>query len=191
MKTADLGDLIGEATAIDERVGNAFGSLGVAQLNWKPGEKQWSVGQCLDHLITTNKTYVAPIAAALQGVRLRTLWARLPGWPRLCGRLLLHTVDPANTSARPAPGVFQPTRSAIDGDVVARFHEQQRRLLEHMRAGAGLDVANRIISSPVSPIFPYSVLDAFRIIVAHEERHFQQASRVARAGGFARSDVVA
>jgi hypothetical protein len=41
-----------------------------------------------------------------------------------------------------------------------------------------------IIVSPVASAAFYSVLDAFRIVVAHERRHIEQAARVTRATGF-------
>ena len=34
-----------------------FGNLSSEQLNWKAGEKSWSVGQCFDHIIKTNELF--------------------------------------------------------------------------------------------------------------------------------------
>ena len=32
--------------------------LSYQQLNWRPSEKQWSAGECFEHLIRTNKKYI-------------------------------------------------------------------------------------------------------------------------------------
>jgi len=41
-----------------------------------------------------------------------------------------------------------------------------------------LNIDRTVISSPAANFVTYSLLDAFRIIVVHEQRHFQQAMRV-------------
>lgn len=44
-----------------------FGTLQAEVLNWKPAQDVWSVGQCLDHLIVTNSTYIPLIQQILYG----------------------------------------------------------------------------------------------------------------------------
>jgi hypothetical protein len=53
-----------------------------------------------------------------------------------------------------------------------------------MRATRGADLRRTVVTSPVSPVATYSLLDAYRIVVAHERKHFEQARRVARSAGF-------
>jgi hypothetical protein len=53
-----------------------------------------------------------------------------------------------------------------------------------MRATAELPIEKIIITSVVSPFVTYTLLDAYRILVAHERRHLEQAERVMRAPGF-------
>ena len=53
-----------------------------------------------------------------------------------------------------------------------------------MRATDGADLRGTIVTSPVSPLVTYSLLDAYRIMVAHGRRHFEQAQRVTEAAGF-------
>jgi hypothetical protein len=47
--------LISELEQIAEDARNAFGSLSAEQINWKPALDGWSVGQCFDHLIKSNR----------------------------------------------------------------------------------------------------------------------------------------
>jgi hypothetical protein len=53
-----------------------------------------------------------------------------------------------------------------------------------MKATEHLDLDGIIISSPVTPVVTYSLMDAYRVIVVHERRHFQQAQRVTQESGF-------
>jgi hypothetical protein len=53
-----------------------------------------------------------------------------------------------------------------------------------MEKTKNLKIDRTIISSPVASVVTYSVLDAFRIIVVHEQRHFQQAQRVTQEQNF-------
>jgi hypothetical protein len=41
-----------------------------------------------------------------------------------------------------------------------------------------------IITSPVASFVTYSLLDGYKIIVAHEQRHFAQAKRVMQLSEF-------
>jgi hypothetical protein len=43
-----------------------------------------------------------------------------------------------------------------------------------------------VVTSPVTAVATYSLLDAYRIIVGHERKHFEQARRVAESEGFPR-----
>jgi hypothetical protein len=53
-----------------------------------------------------------------------------------------------------------------------------------MRATSDADLRGLKVTSPVSAVATYSLLDAYRIVVAHERKHFEQARRVTRAQGF-------
>ena len=53
-----------------------------------------------------------------------------------------------------------------------------------MKATENLDLDKIKISSPVTNLITYSLMDAYRIIVVHEKRHFLQAVRVSEMNGF-------
>ena len=52
------------------------------------------------------------------------------------------------------------------------------------RATAGANLRGLKVTSPVSGVATYSLLDAYRIVVAHERKHFEQARRVTQKEGF-------
>jgi hypothetical protein len=183
LRHADLPKLIAEANSLASDAKAVFGQLTVSQLNWKPSAERWSVAQCFDHLLTTNKGYFPAIENVLTGQK-PTFWQRLPLLPRLEGSLLMKFVDPASTRKIKAPKKFEPAQSGISGSVINDFIDQQGKIVEKMKSTEHLDLDRAIISSPVGAAITYSLMDAYRVIVIHEHRHFQQAKRVTEEGAF-------
>jgi len=104
--------------------------------------------------------------------------------PGLAGKLLIKSLEPATTRKLKAPKRFQPAQSDISGSVINDFVDLQGKVVEKMKATEHLDLERIVITSPVSAAITYSLMDAYRIIVVHEQRHFQQAKRVMEETGF-------
>ena len=166
LRTADLANLIAAANSVAQQANDTFGQLTVSQLNWKPSPERWSVAQCFDHLLNTNKGYFPVIENVLAGQK-PTLWQRMPVLPGLAGNLLLRYVDPASTRKIKAPKNFQPAQSDISGSIINDFVDQQGKIVEKMNSTRHLDLERVIISSPVAAPITYSLMDAYRIIVIH------------------------
>ncbi len=180
----ELGALLDELGAVTEDARRVFGRLSAAQLNWKPSPERWSVGQCFDHLIRTNRTFFADMEKIAAGTHKASLWGRVSPLSGFFGRLILKALDPEKGRKTKAPRVFHPASSDVAADIIERFAGHQRELVERMRATAGVDLARTIVTSPVTAVATYSLLDAYRIVVAHERKHFEQARRVTGAEGF-------
>lgn len=174
---ADLKTLIAAARNLAEETGNAFGLLSPFQLNWKPAPNRWSVAQCFDHLLTTNQGYFPVIDDVLAGKK-RGLWEKVPLLPKLAGRFFIKVLDPSSTRKLKAPKGFQPVQSDIPESVIGEFVHQQQQLMDRMRASEHLNLDKIVITSPVAAVITYSLMDAYRIIVVHQQRHFLQAKRV-------------
>jgi hypothetical protein len=184
MANENLSGLIPTANAIIDEARVRFGDLTAQQLNWKPDSNEWSVAQCFDHLVTTNRAYLPIFEKVLSGEKKNTLWQSLPWLPTLWGRLLIGAVDPGSKRKLQAPKVFRPSISRDDGTVIRRFLDQQNQVIRYMKATEDLNVEKIIISSPVTNLITYSLIDAYRIIINHEKRHLLQAKRVSDTDGF-------
>ena len=181
LRDADLTTVLAEGGLLAEETRRVFGGLSSEQVNWKPGEAEWSIGQCFDHLVVSNRPYVPIFEDVLAGRRRRRAWERVPLLPRLFGRLLIETLRPDSgrkVKTRPA---FVPSRSTIAPAVVDTFLAEHARLLRLMEASRGLALDRIIVTSPVLGVVTYSLMDACRIIVVHEQNHFVQARRVMEA----------
>ncbi len=184
LRHADLATVVAEGSLVASETKRVFGVLSEGQVNWKPGADEWSIGQCFDHLVISNRPFVQILEEVLAGRRRRRLWERVPLLPRLFGTLLINTLRPDSgrkVRARPA---FHPSTSRIAATIVATFLDQQERLLHLMSASRRLDLDVITITSPVHGIITYSLMDAYRIIVVHEQNHFAQATRVSASPGF-------
>ena len=180
----ELGGLLEELKAVADDAQKVFGGLTPAQLNWKPSAEQWSVGQCFEHLIRTNRGLLPTLEQSARGEHAQTLWQRVSPLSGLFGRVVMWAI--ASPRKFKAPRPLNPSTSDVDAAVIGNFVEQQDELAGLMRANEGTDLKGTIVTSAISPFVTYSVLDACRIAVAHERRHFAQARRVTEAEGFPR-----
>jgi hypothetical protein len=185
--TLSVSDLEGELSAIARDTPAVFGGLHERQLNWRPDATRWSVAQCFDHLLRTNRKMFEAVDAALDGSHPRTVWQRLPVLPGLFGRMLIRSQAPVAKRKFTAPRQAVPASSAIDPGILDRFVAQQHEALKRLRSLEGRDAARVIMVSPFAAFITYSVLDGYRLLVTHERRHFEQARRVTQVPGFSGS----
>ena len=176
--------LIDETHAIAKDAQKIFGHLSKDQLNWKPNPDQWSVAQCFEHLIVINSSYFPRMEKIANGEYKPSLQERLPLLPRFFGSMILKVVQTQAKRKFKADPRFQPANSAIGGDIIAKFKAHQEDVIDYMKKTKRLNLKKVIITSPVASFATYSLLDAYKILVAHERRHMAQASRVMEANGF-------
>jgi hypothetical protein len=167
-----------DLNSINQQYVNSFQHLNAEELNWKPTPEKWSVGQCVDHIITTNSTYFAIFEGILNNTHTPTFFERLPFWPSLVGKMLLNSIKPASTRAVRTFPVFEPATSDIPSDILARLAANNTTLGEYISRLKDYDHEKIIITSPVNKYLTYSLSTAINIVIAHEERHFNQAKRV-------------
>ena len=183
-QAAQLEDFIAAMEEVSDDVQKSFGSLSSQQLNWKASAESWSIAQCLEHLIKANAPYAPLIESATDPGRKPSLWERVPVIPGLLGNLLAEAVSPQAARRLKAPAKFAPSRSSVSADVVSRFMQTQNKVLALMKSSAHLDLKGIIVTSPALSVITYSLLDGYRIISNHEQRHLAQAKRVLNSAGF-------
>jgi hypothetical protein len=169
-------EIAGEFSTVARDTARVFGHLNEEQLNWQPGAGGWSVGQCFDHLLRINGEMMQAIDRGLDRQAPRTIWQRLPLWPRLLGRILVSSQAPGGKQKYQAPAPAVPSASTIALDTIPRFIAWQNTGIAKVRALSPGD-GRQVLVSPFAARITYSVLDAYRLIAAHHRRHFEQAQR--------------
>ena len=170
-------ELADEFSAIARDAATVFGRLEAVQLNWQPTVASLSIAQCFDHLLKADHEMFQAISGALDRGTTPTVWQRLPLWPRLFGWMLVTSQTPGGKQKYTAPASARPGSSDLAPDTIERFIAWQQVGMAGLQALSAAD-ARRIMVSPFVEQFTYSVLDGYRLIAAHQRRHFEQASRV-------------
>jgi len=182
--TLSLSEIYAEIDAVSRDAQETFGGLTALQLNWTSAPSRWSVAQCFDHLIRINGQMLDGIVRTLDPATPKRLVQRVPGLPRVFGRIMIRSLSPTATRTLTAPTSARPSTSDLGGDVIVRFVEAQASISERLRSFENRPLAETTMVSPFASVVAYSILDACRIIVAHERRHFEQARRVTQTPGF-------
>jgi hypothetical protein len=170
--------LLAELRAADARATALAKPLTAVQLNWRPSPVEWSIGQCLDHLLVVNRVYLPPIADALQRAPRAVVDEITPGW---FGRWFIRTYiapSPAGRKAK-APAKITPV-SEVDASILDRFlvsNEETRRLIER---ASEYDVNRTRFKNPFGPI-RFTIGTGLEIISKHQDRHLGQAERIRAA----------
>jgi hypothetical protein len=184
--SGEQGKLIEQLGSITNDARKVFGGLSPAQLNWKPSADQWSVGQCFDHLIVTNRGFFPLLEQVGRGERRNSAWESWSPLSGLFGKIVARTLEQEGGRKYKAPKKLEPSSSDVGADIIARFAEHQSELSELLKATEGRNLSKVVVTSPISGFVTYRMPDACRIVVAHERRHFEQARRVTKAEGFPR-----
>lgn len=182
--TDELNNLAGKLETVSNEVRSNFGHLSAEQLNWKPSPEKWSIGQCFDHLVAGNREMLSKIELKVRRRQRSTFFEKLPLLPRIFGPIVVKTVSPESARKVKNPKILDPAESDIPLDVIERFLEGQEKVAASMEATGGVDLERTIMTSPVAPFITYSLLDGYRIVVFHGQRHLIQAKRVMETEGF-------
>ncbi len=155
-----------------------FGELSFKQLNWKPNAKTWSIAQNIDHIIITNKTYFPIINSIREGAYKTPWWGKLPFITSFFGNTVLKAVEPNRKKRMKTFSIWEPTKSEIPMGILDRFMKHQSKLKNIIKKSKDLLGQGIVISSPANKYIVYRLETAFEIMVAHEQRHFEQAKEV-------------
>lgn len=174
--------LISELDTADQRAKELAAGLTPRQLNWKPSQNAWSVGQCLEHLCVFNEVYLPAITASLTDRPLDAVQDIKLGW---FGRWFIRNyIEPSPASKRArAPKKIAPGTRA-DPHVLDLFLTSNQAARELVRRASDYDVNRIRFKDPLIPVLRFTVGTALEIVPIHQRRHLLQAERVKQAADF-------
>lgn len=152
--------------------------LDEARFNWRPAPGQWSIEECLAHLIMVGQWEVKAIDRAIEDARARGLTGEGPFRYGPIERWVIDLTRPPVRRKFPAPRRFQPLHGQPVTAVLPTFLHLQRQLQMLSERADGLDLARVKVSTPISRFFRISLGAMLAQIAAHERRHLDQARRV-------------
>lgn len=175
--------IIDEMEKVAEDARATFGEMSGDQLNWKPGEKSWSIAQCLDHIIRSNTEFYPEFEKLASGTRKNSFWENYSPFTGWGGRFLIKAVSEDSKKARaPSKAIVPP--SDIGADIVERFCSHIEEVNRKIESVADADRKKTVVTSPFLSVFTYSLDDAYSVLVEHSKRHIRQAKRVMDGEGF-------
>lgn len=144
-------------------------------LNRPSGSGGWSIAQCLDHLNSYGHYYLPRIRKELSTAPSVEKEDFTGTW---LGAYFTRMMDPETGKRKfKAFKGHIPPSELNSAAVVSEFIRQQEELLYLLRAGAAKDLDGIRIPVSILPLIRMKVGDVFQFLIAHDERHMQQAKR--------------
>jgi hypothetical protein len=160
-----------------------FGSFSSDQLNWKPAENSWSIGQCLEHIMKTNDEFSPEFEKLANGTRKNSFFESYSPLTGVFGRFLIKAVSEDSKKAK-APSKRIVPSIDTSPDIIDRFASHINDVSRRVESCAAVDRKKTVVTSPFLAVFTYTLDDAFTVLVEHTRRHVRQAKRVTEAEGF-------
>lgn len=177
---ADIQVMLDQLDAIDEDALDLVRGLGEEPAAWRPRPGAWSVAECLDHLATMNRVYLAAMAKAAAEGRSSGRMRRGPAQPGWFGRWFAALTEPPVKpySHVKAPKKIVPRKSPGLGNAYAGFATSQNEVRSFLRQNADLDLTAIRFKNPFVWWLRFSLVSGLNNILAHDRRHLWQARNV-------------
>lgn len=156
--------------------------LSTEQFNWRPSEKQWSVGECIEHLNQTGFSLGEALNAGIDSAYMAGDTSEGPFQYSWFGNWFANAAGVQrnpNKGKVKAPKLYVPSRSELDPtETIQRFQDLQDFLIEITQKAQGLDLKKVKVTSPAVKIVRLSLGVWLKMLPDHQRRHFDQAKRV-------------
>lgn len=148
---------------------------------WQPAPGSWSVAECLDHLASGNRLYVAAMEPAARQARAEGRVRRRPALPGVVGGWFAKSLEPPVTRKMRSPRKIVPRPSPPLADAASAFFQSHDQVARFLREYADIDLAGVRFPNPFIRGLRFSLATGVHVLAAHERRHLWQAWNVARA----------
>lgn len=173
-----------ELEELNADIRTAFGSLTVEQLNWKPSENEWSIAQCLEHIMVTNELYFPNIQKVFDGQHRNNIYSKVPFAADLIAYAMKNSLNPNQSRKMKTFKMFEPAKSSVAEGIVEDLADNHLKLIDLAVKAQQFDIKGIKIAEPLNSALNLRLGDAFEILSMHSRRHFNQAMRVKDNGGF-------
>jgi len=178
MKAKELEQYCKEFDQICVQAKEVTAGLNEERFTWRPNPNEWSIQECLAHLLITGNWEVRAIENAIGQAKARGLTGAGPFRYGPFERLILRQTEPPVKRKFTTPKRFRPSHGHPVTAVLPTFLHLQSQLSMLAESADGLDLARIKVPTPITRLFRLSLGMTFAQIIAHEQRHLQQAWRV-------------
>jgi len=133
----------------------------------------WSIAQCVEHLNSYGRYYLPAIKKGLVEAKDSQTEVFKSTW---LGSYFTNMMMPgAKAKKMKAPKNHNPPSMLDAAKVIAEFIEQQEVLISLLKTSRAKDVNKIRIPISISKLIKLKLGDTFGFLIAHNERHLQQA----------------
>jgi hypothetical protein len=125
-----------------------------------------------------NESYYPVIKSVREGTYKLPFIGKIGFMVNSMGKMILNAVEPTRKKKMKTFPIWEPTKSEISSDILAKFEKHQEELKKMISDSKDLVEKGAVISSPANKNIVYKLGTAFDIIVTHEQRHLEQAKEV-------------
>ncbi len=144
-------------------------------LNSSPNQQQWSALQCIEHLNLYSNYYNPEIQKAMEAQLTNTSDTFKSG---VLGNYFVKMMLPKEKMKKMKTFKDKnPAGKSLDLAVLDRFIAHQTMFLDLLQMAENKDLTKTKTGISISKRMKLRLGDTFRFIVAHNERHIQQAER--------------
>lgn len=190
MRSSELLDALKkDSLSINDIFQSQFLSLSVDQLNWKPDIHSWSISECLEHIVLSGQFYINEITNSFLSHKPENEPININFKPGLIGNYSAKSMKPENSGEiKNKMKTFkrmEPGKSGIDAKkLFTDFGKYQDDLILLIEKARYYNLNTIKINSSIGRIIRFKLGDAFRFVIAHNQRHIQQAIHVLQSDGF-------
>jgi hypothetical protein len=179
----ELAELAAQLAANERDAAELVAGLGQERGTWRPSPGAWSVAECLDHLATANRVYLAAMVPMALRARQRGRLRRGPALPGWVGGWFARSLEPPPKPMlrMKAPKKIRPRVGPPLAEASADFTREHAAAAAFLHEHADLDLAGIHFPNPFIPGVHFSLATGLHVIAAHERRHLWQAWRVRKA----------
>ncbi len=171
-------------TELKQTANESFANLTSEQFNYKLQPEQWSVAQCLDHLVVSDLLYFPVLKNITSGNYQMTKWEKWNPLNFLIGKMLVTGMQEQVRKKFKSPKIFLPDTKTIDTGIYERYDKHLDTLMGYISSAQSLDIDKIKITSPASPVITLSLRHAFLLLVQHQGRHINQALKLKKQRSF-------
>ena len=184
----ELEEFKAQFEALSADAGALVAPLSDEQFTWTPSPGVWSIGQCIEHLNVTARSYLPALDEGIASAIRTGVYGTGPFTYNVLGRLMVRSMEPPPFWRFKAPDVFTPpaTPQALRtrAEIMAGFRGYQVQYIDRLRQANGVDLAKAKVVSPANRLLHISLGSGFALQIAHERRHLWQARQLMARADF-------
>ena len=187
----ELEEFKAQFEALSADAGALVAPLSDEQFTWTPSPDVWSIGQCIEHLNVTARSYLPALDEGIASAIRAGVYGTGPFTYNVLGRLMVRSMEPPPFWRFKAPSIFAPPATGqtqrTRGEIMAGFRGYQVQYIDRLRQANGVDLAKAKVVSPANRLLHISLGSGFALQIAHERRHLWQARQLLARPEFPRA----